>query len=88
MSQEKPHRNGLPADFNPSEAAVQSLIAKAGGHELGVDFLKTGALESVAAIFETHAFVVDAARQQLNGFEAKLPEVETVASHSVMEINT
>ena len=78
MSNVNPRRNGLPKDFTPSEAAVKSLISKAGDHELGVDFLKTGALESVAAIFETHAFVVDAARQQL-GETRTPPEVETVS---------
>ena len=36
-------------------------------HELGVDFLKTGSPDAVAAMFEVHAFVVDAAREKING---------------------
>jgi hypothetical protein len=51
--------------FRPTEAEVEDLIRRAEAHPGGVEFLMHGAQESVAAAFEVHAFVVDAARQQL-----------------------
>jgi len=68
-----------PCAFQPCESEVRALISKAGRHPLGTDFLKTGALDSVAAMFEVHAFVVEAARQRLDGVEARQPQVETMA---------
>ena len=50
-----------------SEAAddpeVVELIGRAEGHPLGTEFLVHGCLESVAATFGVHAFVVDKARE-------------------------
>lgn len=86
MSENTPRRKGL-CGFTPCEADVQSLIAKAKDHELGTDFLKTGSLDSVAAMFETHAFTVDAARRKLNGTTRSMPDVETVATGSGVEMN-
>ena len=87
MSESPNRRNGL-CGFQPCEAEVQALIGKAQAHELGTDFLKTGALDSVAAMFEVHAFVVDAARQKLNGTSRTIPGVETVATATGVEICT
>ena len=54
-----------PKRYTPTQAEVDALIARARGHELGVEFLKEGALDSVAAVFGAHAFVILKARQQL-----------------------
>ena len=51
--------------YQPSVDEVLDLIARAERHELGVDFLQRGAQDAVAATFEVHAFVVDAARRRL-----------------------
>jgi hypothetical protein len=53
-----------PADPRDPEA-VADLVAKAKVHPLGLDYLKGGHLGSVAVTFETHAFTVLAARDQL-----------------------
>ena len=87
MSESPQRRNGM-CDFQPCESEVQALITKANAHALGSGFLKTGALESVAAMFETHAFTVDAARRKLNGDDATLPDVETMATGTGHEIKT
>lgn len=42
---------------------VLELIDRAGNHPLGTDFLVHGCLESVAASFGVHAFLVDKARE-------------------------
>ena len=42
---------------------VRALIGEAKEHPLGTDFLVHGCLESVAATFGVHAFVVDKARE-------------------------
>ena len=52
-------------DGTPEEGKVLELIRRADKHELGIDFLAKGALDSVAATFGVHAFVVDAARERL-----------------------
>ena len=44
---------------------VDQLIDRAREHPLGIDFLQKGMLDSVAAIFGVHAFVVDSARDKL-----------------------
>ena len=46
-------------------ALVHELLDRARAHPLGIDYLKAGHLGSVAATFETHAFTVLAARDQL-----------------------
>ena len=48
MSNQNMARPGLPCNFIPSQIEVDSLISRAGQHELGVDFLKTGSLDAVA----------------------------------------
>ncbi|MBI4424420.1 MAG: hypothetical protein HY554_11860 [Elusimicrobia bacterium] len=54
-----------PGLYRPTPAEVDALIAAARRHPLGLSFLRDGALDSVSAIFGTHAFVVDAARVRL-----------------------
>jgi len=51
--------------FVPTPADVDALIATAGRHPLGVDFLLGGHLGSVAATFKAHAFTVEAARARI-----------------------
>jgi hypothetical protein len=51
--------------FRPTEADVAGLIRRAETCAGGVEFLIHGAQDAVAAAFEVHAFVVDAARQRL-----------------------
>ena len=46
-------------------ADVETLISRAQGHPLGLDFLLRGAHDAVAVTFGVHAFVVDAARDHL-----------------------
>jgi len=46
-----------------SDPEVLELIDRAEEHPLGTDFLVNGCLESVAATFGVHAFVVDKARE-------------------------
>ena len=49
----------------PTQIEIDTLIDIAKSHELGVEFLMNGALSAVAMTFNVHAFVVDAARDQL-----------------------
>ena len=49
----------------PTEAEIQYLIERAKSHDLGIEFLLNGSLDAVAATFGVHAFVIDAARDQL-----------------------
>lgn len=93
MSNQNMARPGLPRNFIPTQADVDSLINRAGTHELGVDFLKTGSLEAVAAMFEVHAFVVDAARVKIEGVSgdvgrggSAMPGVEAVRTGKGLEI--
>ncbi len=46
-------------------AVVAELVERAKAHPLGLDYLRSGHLGSVAATFETHAFTVLAAREAL-----------------------
>ena len=58
-------RCSLPKPYRPSPGEVDDLLRQAAGQPRGTDFLRTGALDSVAATFGVHAFVVDAARRAL-----------------------
>lgn len=51
--------------YSPTSEEVDALIARARSHPLGLDFLKTGALEAAAIIFEAHVFAVESARRRL-----------------------
>ncbi|MCC6741208.1 MAG: hypothetical protein IT452_19360 [Planctomycetia bacterium] len=51
---------------NPRDPrVVDDLIERAKQHPLGVEFLSSGYIDSVAAGLETHAFTVEAARERL-----------------------
>jgi len=50
----------------PTETEIQYLIERANSHDLGIEFLLNGSLDAVAATFGVHAFVIDAARDQLS----------------------
>lgn len=92
MSNNNQLRPGLPRNFTPSPIDVDSLINRAGEHDLGIDFLRTGSPDAVAAMFEVHAFVVDAAREKINGAsgdvsdDGLMPAVETVSTGQGLEI--
>ncbi len=93
MGNQNMARPGLPCNFIPSQVDVDSLISRAGQHELGVDFLKTGSPDAIAAMFEVHAFVVDAAREKINGLSgdegrggSAMPTVDTVRTGKGLEI--
>jgi hypothetical protein len=49
----------------PRNGEVRALIEAARQHPLGLDFLETGSLDAVAAMFSVHAFVVEEARASL-----------------------
>ncbi|MHC4948244.1 MAG: hypothetical protein ACYTG1_08275 [Planctomycetota bacterium] len=71
------HPDHLPRRYEPSPVEVEDLIRRAADHDLGTDFLREGALDSVSAIFGVHAFVVDAARARL---AADPPAVHVLAA--------
>jgi hypothetical protein len=74
-SPEQPHPVKPPrAAVSPFPAAattpggadeVEALVAEAGRHALGLEFLLEGDLAAVAIMFRTHVFTVEAARRQL-----------------------
>jgi len=56
--------------YTPAENEAAELIERAKAHPLGIEYLRKGALDAVAATFAVHAFVVDHARTLLPaGFE-------------------
>ncbi len=64
----------VPKPYRPTRQEVDELIRRASEHELGTEYLLQGALDSVAATFQVHAFVIEAARTALAG-EADEPPV-------------
>ena len=60
-------RHAAPWTYRVREDEVLDLIRRAEQHDLGRSFLEQGAQDAVAATFGVHAFVVDAARDQLAG---------------------
>ena len=52
-------------ECKPTGKQVDQLILKAKKHPLGLKFLRDGHLLTVATTFETHAFIVEAARRKL-----------------------
>ena len=66
--------------YQPTASEIAKLMQQAANHPLGKKFLVEGSLDSVAATFGVHAFVVDAARESLNtmpqGVEPKLELVQ------------
>ncbi len=66
--------------YRPTPDEITQLLRRAAGHSLGTEFLLKGALDAVAATFGTHAFVVDAARDQLRTAEGAAKSPPTVGS--------
>ncbi|MCH8823405.1 MAG: hypothetical protein IH984_07840 [Planctomycetes bacterium] len=66
--------------YQVTASEIAKLKEQATSHPLGKKFLVEGSLDSVAATFGVHAFVVDAARESLNampqGVEPKLELVQ------------
>ena len=66
--------------YQPTASEIAKLMQQAANHPLGTNFLVEGSLDSVAATFGVHAFVVNAARESLNaipqGVEPKLESVQ------------
>ena len=62
----------------PTENEVQHLIERTKSHDLGTEFLVNGSLDSVAATFGVHAFVIDAARDELSDVQITTETTETV----------
>ena len=52
-------------DYRPTDDEVNTLIARAAEHPLGVEFLREGALDAVSITFQVHAFAVERAREKL-----------------------
>ena len=69
--------------YQPTASEIAKLMQQAADHPLGKKFLVEGSLDSVAATFGVHAFVIDAARESLNampqGIEPKLELVQESA---------
>ena len=65
MTERDPSR-GVPSRYRPTAEEVDDLIRRAAEHELGTEYLRDGALDSVAATFQVHAFLVEAARAALS----------------------
>jgi hypothetical protein len=64
-----------PADVAPDEpGVVDQLIARAKKHPLGLEFLASGFLATVAITLGAHAFTVEAARRRLAAGEASPAE--------------
>ena len=51
--------------YAPPPHQVEQLIERAARHPLGTEFLREGALDAVAALFQVHAFTVEHARLHL-----------------------
>lgn len=64
MSHPAPYRS-VPT-HQPTAQDVQDLVRRAEQHPLGTDYLRHGLLDSVAATFGVHAFVIDSAREHLS----------------------
>ena len=66
--------------YQPTATEIAKLMQQAANHPLGTNFLVEGSLDSVAATFGVHAFVVNAARESLNampqGVEPKFESVQ------------
>ncbi len=57
--------SGVPGQYRPTADDVDGLVHRASTHPLGTGFLVNGAIDSVAATFGVHAFIVDEARRRL-----------------------
>ena len=67
----------------PTETEIQDLIERAKSHDLGIEFLLNGSLDAVAATFNVHAFVIDAARDRLSSDLTSEVNLKTVSRTSL-----
>jgi len=66
MSKQLPAKShAQPLRFQPTDAEITAVIDAASRHPLGLDFLRRGHLGTVAVTFQTHAFIIVAARERL-----------------------
>ncbi len=68
----------VPGSYRPTADEVDDLIRRAATHRLGTDFLLHGTLDAVAATFQAHAFVVEAARDVLADAGPR-PDIKTTS---------
>ena len=66
----------LTSKYQATSDEIANLMKRAEGHPLGKGFLVDGALDSVAATFGVHAFVVDAARESLKEPQIAEPKLD------------
>ncbi len=57
---------GMPRPYLATPSEIDRLLSRAADHPRGTSFLVNGALDSVAATFGVHAFVVEGARQRVS----------------------
>ena len=70
--------------YQPTASEITKLMQQATNHPLGKNFLVEGSLDSVAATFGVHAFVVDAARESLNAMpQIAEPQLELVQQSAI-----
>ncbi len=53
-------------DYQPTESDVETVIARARNHALGIDFLLNGEPGAVATVLDAHVFAVEAARRRFD----------------------
>ena len=75
----EPAAHRIPITDPKDPRVVDEVIARARRHPLGLEFLASGLLASVAIALGAHAFTVDAARARLRKEKAAEPK-ETSAS--------
>lgn len=72
-----------PALANPEDPGlVERLISKAKAHPLGLEFLASGLLATVAITLGAHAFTVEAARRRLAREQAEKAAAEKAAAEN------
>jgi len=74
----------LMGKYQPTASEIAKLMQQASDHPLGKNFLVEGSLDSVAATFGVHAFVVEAARESLNAMpQISEPQFELVKESAI-----
>ena len=76
----------LKGKYQATSSEIANLMQKAAIHPLGKNFLVEGSLDSVAATFGVHAFVVDAARESLKSMPQVIePKLELVQESAFLK---
>jgi hypothetical protein len=72
-----------PVEVPPDDpTVVERLIARAKKHPLGIEFLASGLLATVAITLGAHAFTVEAARRRIQKEQSKELEPNEITSAS------